>query len=413
MELQHPTIVTMRDQEGEHEQDLLMLARSLAEIDVHPYRVLSLSLDVQWRDEQQRERVRLFLKDEARRLRASLEDSDEDQALAEDLERAEELVEDRIRRTIPSGGLALFLCGPAGLEIEISCAWPLPEQLAINSFPAIRPIVTGLRGLDGGRALIAVVDSQVTHIYWLDGSGSDLVTDLSRQVPRRHKRGGWSQLVIQHHRSEQLDRHHRQAAAELARHFDASSGNGFHGPPRLFLGGRREAIANLKTHLPPRVLERAHEIPGLDPDLSDHEITERVDKALDLLLREEATAQVHLIEERAGSGMAARGIQAVLEALEERRVSRLFLTTDLRGKGWRCTECGAIGDLEHGHNGESLVAGGCPRCRTAVPPEPAELGELLVRRALTQHASIETLPATSGLDRLGAVAAELRFPRTH
>jgi hypothetical protein len=413
VELQHPTIVTMRDQEGEHEQDLLMLARSLAEIDVHPYRVLSLSLDVHWRDEQQRERVRLFVKDEARRLRALLQGSDEDEVLAADLERAEELVEDRIRRATSAGGLALFLCEPAGLEIEISCAWPLPEQLAINSFPAIRPLVTGLRAFDGGRALVAVVDSQVTHIYWLGGAGSDLVSDLSRQVPRRHKRGGWSQLVIQHHRSEQLDRHHREAAAELARHFDASTGNGFHGPPRLFLGGRREAIANLKTYLPPRILERAHEIQGLDPDLPDHEITERVDGALQQLLREEATHQVHMLEERAGIGMAVHGIPAVLEALEERRVSRLFMTPNLAGQGWRCTECGAIGDLEHSADGESLVAGGCPRCHAAVPPEPAELGELLVRSALTQHASVETLPGTSGLDRLDAIAAELRFPRTH
>jgi hypothetical protein len=411
VELQHPTIVTMRDQEGEHEQDLLMLARSLAEIDVHPYRVLSLSLDVRWRDEQQRERVRLFLKDEARRLRASLQDSDEEQALDEDLERAEEMVEDRIRRTGAAGGLALFLCGPAGLEIEIACAWPLPHQLTTNSFPAIRPLVTGLH--EPGRALIALLDAQVTRIYWLDGMGPDLVSDLSHEVPRRHKGGGWSQLVIQHHRSEQLDRHHRQAAAELARHFDASAGDAFHGLPRLLLGGRREAIANLRTYLPARILERAHEVPGLDPHLPDHQLTQRVDDTLDLLLREESTALVRTLEERAGNGMATHGIRAVLEALEERRVARLFLTPDLQGRGWRCTECGAIGDLDRGTNGESTLAGGCPRCRTAVPPEPAELGELLVRRALTQHASIETLPQTSGLGRLGEVAAELRFPRTH
>jgi hypothetical protein len=394
VELRHPTAITVRDQEGETERDLAQLMRSLAQLDVRPHRLLSLTLDTRWRDEQQRERVRLGFKEEARRLRASLGDGPADAALALDLDRAAELVEERIRSAGAQGGLAVYLGGASGVMLELSSAWPLPFRLGAGHRPLLRPLVEGLR--DPGRALVVVVDARSTRIYRLVGDGADLVVGVARDVPRRHKRGGWSQLHFQHHRTEQLDHHHRDAAGALVRAFDEDRA------PRVLVGGRAESVGNLERFLPPRVLDRVTRVGGVDPAQGEDRILQAVDASLEELLVEEGIARVRSLEELEHEGRAAFDVESVTGALNENRVARLYLSERLCQDGWACSSCGAIGEG---------AADTCADC--ASPIEALELGEVMVRRALLQGAEVESLDGATGIDRRGGAAAELRYPTLH
>src|SRR5439155_1247107 len=101
-------------------------------------------------------------------------------------------------------------------------------------------------------------------------------------------------------------------------------------------------------------------------------------------------------------GRSAFGSDAVLAALNESRVSRLYLGDRLCQDGWSCPACTAIGE-----GGEPL----CPEC--GKPTDAEELGEVMVRRALAQDAVVEVLDGATGITRRGGAAAELRYPTLH
>jgi peptide subunit release factor 1 (eRF1) len=169
----------------------------------------------------------------------------------------------------------------------------------------------------------------------------------------------------------------------------------------VLVGGRAESIANLESFLPPRVRERLVLAEDLQPTLAEDQLRQAADEALADLVIDEGTARVRALEELE-PGRAAFGADPVLAALNESRVSRLYLGERLCQDGWSCAACTTVGE-----GAEPL----CPEC--GAPTDADELGEAMLRRALAQDATVEVLADATGIARRGGVAAELRYPTLH
>jgi hypothetical protein len=91
------------------------------------------------------------------------------------------------------------------------------------------------------------------------------------------------------------------------------------------------------------------------------------------------------------------GLQETLAAVNTGRVHMLLMQGDFHHPGWRCVDCG--------HLGETALPSQCPVCSGTVAA--VELGEALVSGVLRTDGFVEviTMPAW----RLAGVGALLRY----
>jgi hypothetical protein len=78
--------------------DMKAEIKKLARIGEGPYPFLSLYLDTKWDHEQQRERIRLFIKNELKRIYDQVKDRSRQKAFIEDQKQVEKYVEGLVRR---------------------------------------------------------------------------------------------------------------------------------------------------------------------------------------------------------------------------------------------------------------------------------------------------------------------------
>lgn len=378
------------------------LLRELGRFDATPFRALSLYLDVRWSDEKQRERARLFVKDEVRAVRSRLGDGEADAWVERDLDRLEALVEERVRQTIDpaDASCAIFLCGARQLElaVRLSALLPasLPDRLSVGPILLLRPLF----GVPcHRRALAVVVDRSSARFYVVTPSqvGAAAVREaavIESDVPKRHKQGGWSQLHLQHRFAERLDAFLR-GVAERAIELSAASG-----VEQLVIAAREDAASGIERHLGRRDRARVLRVMHVDPSATaDDVLLLAVARRLDEAAGDESTEKLAVITD--GSAALGRGVVGAVEvvrAANEGRLRELLIAEQFCRDGWRCSECGALGEGNLDR---------CPGCSHEV--QRIELGEALARRAVECGARVELLPGASRLDSLGGVAAELRY----
>ncbi len=391
-----PTLsVELRDHGRPAARPFDELLRQLAGFEAAPSLCASIYLPVRWRDEQQRERVRLFVKEEARQVRVRLGDGEADDRLRRDLTRAEELVEERVRQSIdPSDrGLALFLSSPHGLELALRLGEPPTARLHVGRALLLAPLFA----LAARRTLVAAIDHHAARIGVATASRFDHLEapESGIELPQRTSASarhavGWR--FAGHIGSWLSDAASR--IVDLLRETRAE---------RLVLVARPSIAEAVEECLPQReralVLRVEHSDPtaaddGAIAELARAACAEATRAAVDGLLDE-----VGSIERGAsGQGRVAVGAAAVVRAANEGRLRALVLSARFSAVGWRCSACGAVGE------------GGSASCvACGIPVAANDLGEALVRRAILSGARIDVLDRLTRLDVAGGVAATLRF----
>ena len=187
---------------------------------------------------------------------------------------------------------------------------------------------------------------------------------------------------MQHHRQVHIDALHREAAAAIARMYDAA-------PGRILIGGVTEAAANLERQLPKRIASIR---------LENHvELQASVERALDEVERgesEEALARVKTLALSGGRGVL--GIPSVIDALNQSRPMRLFLPEICDGTILICDQCRSLSQEQ----GNCRICGGTTRA--------VDTCEGLMRAARQLGARIDILDRAI-LESVGGAAAELRY----
>jgi peptide chain release factor subunit 1 len=369
-------------------RDQADLLKELVGLCATPERIVSLHLDCEWNDEQQRERARLFVKHQASRLAKAAPELDAE------LEHAIEFSEGLIARRFDEqyAGMAAFFCAPLDLDLVVRLHRPLEPRLHIASRPLVGPIVRALS--DAPPILVAVASREDTRVWTYVASAPSAQDVIAREVPNRHSRGGWSQLRWQKHVDQHARDQLKEAAAAIARRFDD-----FAGSPFVVLAGPVQAMETLADLLPERLHVRLLRVDGVGRYDGDDRIFERAQACVTerLLQEREHDAQV-AIDAARGGGRGVVGPAQVAQAANHKRIERLLLHDQMRAEGSRCDECGelCIGPVEL-----------CPSCENEM--EPVRLEDALPEAAVMLSAPVEMVHGESVLERVGHCAALLRY----
>lgn len=373
--------------------DLRARMAELAKIGKADTPVVSVYLDTRWSDEHQRDRVRIFLKNEiakareARSRRAAPADLDWIKSAGDELVSQAAAPDTR--------GVALFACESAGLRELLRFRVPFANAFAVEDTPFLAPLSAAVQQTPS--TLVAFVDKESARLMHVTREGPGEEVDLATDMPGHHSRGEWVQFAqsrYERHIREHRDGHFGAVAESLGQLIDA------HGVERIVLAGEPRNVSAFRRELPPRI---AAHIVG-DVSAARHEPSAViVARAVELVAYLDASSDVPTVDavltEAAKSRQAVAGMEETVEAVNRGAVRRLYVLRGERGPASACPGCGAL---------FAGVAEGCRLCGKAL--QAVELGEALVHRVLAAGGTVDTVEAHQGLAAVGGVAALLRYP---
>jgi peptide chain release factor subunit 1 len=368
--------------------------RRLAEMRLDRPIVLSLYLDLdpaQFATPPARATAIRSLLDEAeRRLRErdGLEHQDRTDLQAS-LQRAAALLE----HDLPTDGaqsIAVFASNAASLFEVLALPRPVPSRVAIGRSPLVGPLARLERH---ERWCVALVSRRDARIF--RGSPESLreVEQIHDVVFGQHDQGGWSQARYQRGIEKEKDDHLKHTAEALMKHFKRRPFQ------RLILGGPREVVADFESKLHGYLAARLAGRIEVDVDTATPDkVLEKTQPLFEAIEEEREAAALDRLGE---GGRAARNLEEVLPALNERRVEYLLLDERFSAPGTTCPECGWLGP-----GGERT----CPVDGRELE-QLDDLTEAAIELTLQQSAEILAVRRRREelQERAGGVAALLRF----
>jgi peptide subunit release factor 1 (eRF1) len=375
--------------------------------------IVSLYLDIRWGDEQQRERVRLFVQDRIRKTLAQYpEGSPGRERLARTLQRVQQHVAGLTAQQYEPGtnGVALFANEASNLWRAHFFRRSFQNELCTDHIPHLAQLAR--LADDNEQAIVIVPDTNGADIYQVLLGDLAVEESLRGFVPRRDQ-DEWNPGAAQHGRQfERLEKdmrhseafaqkNRRRAAEEAASLFDRVPGT------HMVLVGTAENLAAFERELPERL--RAAVIARIprprDWESADGRRRDGVVAGAAAAIRDhERGAEQRTVDEVVGQslrgGLAVLGPEDVVMALNEGRIHRLVLEEDFSRAGWRCTNCDALGS-----NAEAAEV--CPYCGGQISAVH-HLGEALVARTLGEGGQVEVVAHTNKLHSYRSVAAFLR-----
>jgi peptide chain release factor subunit 1 len=289
-------------------------------------------------------------------------------------------------------GLAVFSSGPAGLFEVLRLARPVETMVAIDEAPFIEPLA---EAGTSARWCVALVNRSNSRI--LRGTAERLreVERITDQIRGQHDEGGWSQANYERSIERDVDAHLDRVAETLFRRFKAVPFD------HLVIGAPHEMCsrieAKLHSYLRQRVAGCIHiPVETSSPDDVLAAVTPVVGEDERRREREALDRLAHGV----GSGdRAAAGLEAVLDALTERRVETVLVAERFSTPGTVCPTDGWLGP-------EGIER--CPIDDTPLRHHP-DIVPIAVEAAIAQSADVIFVRHYEDLGPLGQIGAVLRF----
>lgn len=314
--------------------------------------------------------------------------------LEEDVERAAKF----LRGLSPKGahGFALFACGSANLFDGLRLPRPVETRAVINDAPLVEPLVELLG--TGGNWMVVLVNRATGRLLRGDGDRLEELAAITDEVHGQHSQGGWSQARYQRSVDEDVQDHLKNVADAVFERFKRASFD------HMLLGGPGETLTDFEAKLHPYLRERLAGRIEIDVENSspDHVGRAAREKIEEQTRRSEREALDRLQEAVSRGGRGAAGLDATLEALNERRVDTLLLIEGFAAPGWTCPQCGCV---------YSMDGGSCPADGTTLDRRD-DVIENAVHLAIQQSARVLFIREPEFQDKLrshGSTAAVLRF----
>jgi hypothetical protein len=365
------------------------LVSGLASMKVGPP-VVSLYLDTGWRDEQQRDRVRLLFRDRAREARQIFDgQTDDARGLERTLDSIAGFVDEIVNQDIHDGapGVALFASEPRGLFQDYRLPGPPQPDFLLDTRPRILPLVRVLSEIPP--ALIVSIDSHRAEILDLRIDESDQHA-VERDVPNRHKSGGWSQRRLSRDMRRQIHDVWRESAHVLEQLVANEE------PRDVLLFGQEPNIRGFERLLPIALKTR---VIAREPAPEDGNALRR--RAREILaearLQGDRMTVRHILRQGLSGRTATTGLDDTLMAVNGRRVRVLAMSERFNGIGRECRICGGLW---------TTGAAGCVFCNGAT--DPVALREALTNRCMREKADVIVVPDGEPLDAYHGIGALLR-----
>lgn len=370
------------------------VVRELANWPESGHLIVSLYLNTKWGGEEQREKVRIFVKDRLRSLEKEMEhQKNRWAAVKEDVRYIREYVDDLValRRDADYDGIAVFCCDHENLRTVLRSRIPFPNAFHVAPRPRIRPLAHMYDEYE--RAIFADVGSTDAAIYVIDAGEIGRSLRVENDVPGRHKQGGWSQARFGRRIEEMMDHHHREVADHLTRIVYKTDCR------NVILSGTERVVANFRTFLPRYVDDAVIARESLDRNPAPDKVVKTCILALqDAERRREESVMKSVTKLKANPKKVAAGLESVLEALAHGRVHRLLLSDRFAQSGFRCQSCGRIAEE---------TSEECRIC--AEPVIPTDLAEAMVVSTVQRGGEVDEMVDRPELESLGGVAALLRY----
>ncbi len=355
--------------------------------------VVSVYLDTRWADEHQRDRVRVFLKNELARAR----EASSNRAADSDLDWIESQGDALVgQATMPEGvGVALFACEGVGLREHLSVRVPFEDAFVVADTPLLRPLAVLAEATPA--ALLIFVDAESARLWVLTTAGVAPEVVLEGETEEHPRVAGGAQMAqtgYDRRRGAEREHHFGLVAKRVAELVDSN------GIDRLIVAGEPRNLALLRNALPTSMAGHiVGEIAG-SRDEAGHVLVRR---AAEVLSRAEGQRHAEEVDTvlvtAAKGGKAAAGVDAALGAVKRGAVHRLYLLRDFGESGRVCVACGDLGRGSHEF---------CRLCGKLT--RPVDLAEAMVHRVISAGGTVAAVPAHIALSGAGGVAARLRFP---
>ncbi|MEW6375135.1 MAG: Vms1/Ankzf1 family peptidyl-tRNA hydrolase [Thermodesulfobacteriota bacterium] len=379
--------------------DMRSEIRKLARIEEGPYPFLSIYLDTKWGDEQQRERIRLFTKNQLKKGYDQLKDREDWQkTFIKDQKQTERYVEGLVRRVYDEevNGLAIFSCSGSGTFLTYPSIIPFENECVISDLPILRPLVR--LSSQYLNTLVVMVETDSAKLFEVSMEGLLAEHFIESYVPGRHDQGGWAQMRYQRHIKDHMDKHHKEVAEQLTQLFDSGKWK------RVLLIGQDRIVANFKAFLPERIKLQIADSFSMDFSKDRSKMLRRLFERLLQKEREEVSHQIQELKENPPQGgLATFGLNRTLEALNKGQVHTLFLLTSFSLMGGKCRRCGSL-VLIHPPGDPSTP---CPICKGEM--KIVHLEEEMVRSALRQDGEVKWVEEHDMLKENDGAGASLRF----
>ncbi len=373
--------------------------RKLARMEESPFPFLSLYIDTKWDDEQQRERTRLFTKNQLKRAYERLKDQENRRSpFLEDQKLIERYVDGLTRHAYEEGvnGFAIFSCSGNKIFLTYPSSVPYENEFFLSDLPILRPLVR--LSSQYRNTLAVMVDTHSARLFEISMEGLLAESHIETYVPGRHDQGGWAQRRFQRHIKDHMDKHHREVAEQLTELFD--SGNW----ERVVLIGQDRILANFRAFLPERVRQQIADAFSVDFSEGRASVLRRISERLLQKEKEETSHQIQELKERGlQNGLATFGLNATLEALNRGQVRTLYLLNRFSQSGGRCHRCRTL-VLAPPSQDQSLF---CPLCKQNT--KRVDLGEECTRSVLRQDGEVKWVDDDPVLKENEGMAASLRF----
>lgn len=378
--------------------DMINEIKKLAHMEESTYPFLSLYLNTRWDDEQQRERIRLFTKNQLKRTLDQLKDREDwRKAFIQDYQQIERYVEGLVRRVYNEevNGIAIFSCNTIGTFLTYPSIIPFENQCFISNLPILQPLVR--LSAQYQNTLVVMVETDSAKLFEVSLEGMMAETSIESYVPGRHDQGGWAQMRYQRHIKDHMDRHHKEVAEHLTELFDSDKWK------RIILIGQDRIIANFKGFLPDRVKQEIADIFSVDFTQERSKMLRRVFERLLQKEKEGVNGQIQELMERAYKGrVAVFGLNGTLEALNGGQVHTLYLLSSFSLAGGKCRQCNSLLLTPPGNH-----SGPCPLCKGET--KMIDLAEEMTRSALRQDGEVKWVEENTILKENDGVGASLRF----
>jgi len=373
--------------------------KKLARMEETPYPFLSLYLNTKWDDEQQRERIRLFTKNQLRRALDQFKDREDWRNLfVKDQQQIERYVEGLVRRVYNEerNGMAIFSCSGTGTFLTYPSIISFENECSISHLPILRPLVR--LSSQYQNTLVVMVDTDSARLFEVSLEGLMAESSIESYVPGRHDQGGWAQMRYQRHIKDHMNKHHKEVADQLTELFDSGKWK------RIVLIGQDRILANFRAFLPERVKQQNTDSFSMDFSEERWKVLRRVFERLLEKEKEEVTHEIQALKERTPQGgLVTLGFNQTLEALNAGQVHTLYLMTSFTLPGGKCRRCGSLVLIPS--PGDRSVF--CPICKGEV--KIVDLGEEMMRSVLCQDGEVKCVDENQLLKEHDGVCASLRF----
>jgi peptide subunit release factor 1 (eRF1) len=294
-------------------------------------------------------------------------------------------------------GKVVFACSASGMWQEFDVpAGIASTQLFLNRRFHLRPLASLFS--EYPRLWVALVDRQRARFLEIQFDELHEHAPVEDPLPRRGRSDGYAGYDGGHaERHEANDyRRHYQSVAETLKH--AAEKKQFEA---LVVGCHEVNWPELQAQLHPYVQKKVlgHFSADLGA-LTDVQAKQQAERIVRESLQQHRNNLVReVIDEARSNGFGVTGLRRVLRATEMGEVETLLMSSDFSARAVECTSCGHM---------DSHLVPYCPLCGRATR-QLDDICEALVPVAIKNNIGLVLVPRDETLDRVGNIAALLRF----